>query len=209
MSAEILLIGSAQAFFLGAFAPVSGTSTLFISGTGNIASGAMPLFLRAVDSKNANLTLTLLASSRTYSWESLGDYWQRYNTACDVSASYFCNDWEYMPYSASQASGASSYITMFTSGSYRSARNYQLPLFMSCSGDGVANNNLSLFLYAQNNETVHSGSTTLFNLGHGISNGTITMTISGEMPSSSGLITMVCNSYDRAETTIKLFTSGI
>jgi hypothetical protein len=209
MSAETLLIGSAQAFFLGAFASSSGSSTLFISGTGNIASGAMPLFLKAVNSKNANLTLSLLASSKTYSWESLGDYWQRYNIACDISASYFCNDWEYMPYSASQASGASKYMTMVTSGSYRSARNYQLPLFMSCSGDGVLNKNLNLFLYAQNNETVHSGSTTLFNLGHGVSSGVVTLAMNGEMPSSSGLITLVCNSYDIAETTIKLFTSGI
>lgn len=209
MPSPIELIGIATMSFPAAFAASSGTATLFVSGTGNISSGAMPLYLRAADTKNSNMTLFMLAASKTYSWESLGNYWQSYNIACDSGATYFCQDWNYLPYSGVGASGKNAYLSMSISGAYRSARNYQMPLFMSCTGGGVINAFSTLFLYAQNNETKSSGAANLFTLGAAPYSGQITLSISGEMPSHSGSITMVCNSYDSSASTIKLFTSGI
>ena len=203
------LIGVATLSFPAAFTDASGSATLFIAGTGNISSGVMPLFLRAKDTTNSSLNLFMLAASKTYSWSSLGNPWQSYNIACDSGATYFCQDWEYLPYTSGAASGQNAYISLSISGSYRSARNYQLPMFLSCTGGGILNSSMNMFLYAANNETKSSGVSTLFTFASAPTSGQITMTVSGSMPTQSGSITMVCNSYDLTTSTIKLFTSGI
>lgn len=209
MPSPVQLIGVATLSFPAAFTDASGSANLFISGTGNISSGVMPLFLRAKDTTNSSLNLFMLAASKTYSWSSLGNPWQDYNIACNSGATYFCQDWEYMPYTGSSASGQNAYVPMSISGSYRSSRNYQLPMFLSCTGGGVLNSSLNMILYAANNETKSSGVSTLFTFASAPSSGEITMVVSGSMPDQSGSITMVCNSYDLATSTIKLFTSGI
>jgi len=209
MSTPVKLINSAIIFFPSAFDQSTGNLNLFISGTGNISSGVMPMFLLAKERAANSLSLFMSANSKTSSWESLGNIWQTYDIACDVSASYFCNDWEYIPYSSAGATGVNKYISMFTSGSYRSARNYQIPLFMSCTGGGVLNKTVNLFLHAKNNDTKISGYTDMFVFGHEISQSSATLFTSGTMPSSSGSLNLFCNSYDQTQSSIKLFTSGI
>ena len=47
MSVPIKINNAAYLYFTGSFDNASGTASLFISGTGNVSSGAMPLFLQA------------------------------------------------------------------------------------------------------------------------------------------------------------------
>ena len=99
MSNPIKLINSAILFFPSAFDQSSGNVNLFLSRTGNITSGVMPMFLLAKERASSSLSLFMPANSQTSTWESLSDYWQNYNIACDGAASYFCNDWEHIPVS--------------------------------------------------------------------------------------------------------------
>ena len=203
------ILNSIILYFPSSFAESSGVATLYLPGTNNQISGVMPMFLLAKERKNSNLSLFLRADSQTSFWSSLSDYWESYNISCDSGATYFCQNWENIPYSLSGASGINKYLTMAISGSYRSKRNYQMPLFMICTGGGVINNNINMFLYSENIETKASGNSTLFSIGHGLINDSATLFTSGVMPDSSGSMTLFCDSYDSIESTIKLFTSGI
>jgi hypothetical protein len=80
---------------------------------------------------------------------------------------------------------------------------------MYSSGDGVGFSSMPLYLYATNTESSQSGIITVAMSGHDIIDSNITMSISGENPNTSGLITMFCQSYEQAYETIKLFVSGI
>lgn len=209
MPAPIRTQNTAWLYFTGSYNDVSSAATLFMSGTGNISSGCMPLMLLAKNTATATLGLSLLARSKTNAWETLGSQWQTYNISCNTGATYFCQDWEYIPYYTGQATGSVAYMGLAISGAYRGYFNAGMPLYISNSGAGSSSNYLSLNMYAVNNETNFSGVSTLFALGHNSQNGNITLAISGAYTNSTGNIDLYCQAYDSIESTIKLFVSGI
>lgn len=209
MPAPTTLVNTAYLYFTGSFDSASGVATLFISGTGNMTSGLMPLFMQAKEEKSLSMPLYLSAIAKTSSWESLGNPWQSYNMQCSLGAPSYCQDWEHIPYSASQASGAAKTLNMYAKGAYRGYGSGAMPMFLYGSGDGIAFNTVPMHMYAVGNEYAQSGSITMAMSGHSYSTSNITLSISGENPNASGIITMFCQSYEQAYETIKLFVSGI
>jgi hypothetical protein len=209
MAAPTRRDNTAYLYFTGSFDSASGVANLFISGTANATSGAMPLFLQAKEEKSSTLSLYLASIAKTSSWESLGNPWQSYSVQCSLGAPSYCQDWEYIPYNGSQASGIQSSVTLFASGAHRGNGLGAMPLFLYSSGNGLSFDEIPLFLYAQNNEYISSGSITMAMSGHTNINSNIPITIFGQNPSASGSITIFCQSYGDAYETIKLFVSGI
>jgi len=209
MAAPTGISSSAYLYFSGSFDVASGTATLFISGTGNMASGAMPLFLKAKDTSSAQIPLYLSAFAKTSAWQSLSSQWDSYNISCNTGATNFCQDWEYIPYYAGQASGQQSSSTLFIKGAYRVSTSGAMPLFLLNDGSGLSEGSSTLFMYAENNETQSTGLTTLFMSGRSDISAYITLATSGAYPAQSGEMTIFCQAYDSSETTVKLFISGI
>ena len=209
MPATTRLDNTAYLYFTGSFDSASGVATLFISGTGNMSSGAMPLFIQAKEEKSSTIPLYLSSVAKTSSWESLGNIWPAYNIQCSIGAPNYCQDWEYIPYNASQATGLAKTMTMYASGAYRGRQSGCMPLYIYSSGDGVAFSSIPISLYANNTESQQSGFITAAMSGHDAIDSNITIAISGENPNASGVITMFCQSYEQAYETIKLFVSGI
>jgi hypothetical protein len=209
MSAPIKINNAAYLYFTGSFDNASGTASLFISGTGNVSSGAMPLFLQAKETKTESLSLYLAAISKTNSWESLGNQWSAYNISCSTGAPNFCQDWEYIPYFSAGTFGVKNEMTLFSKGAYRASISGAMPLFVNNSGEGFIDQSIGLFVYAENNELIKYDSITLNTVGHDAISSYLEMVMSGSYPNSSGYMTMFCDSYGDSTGIIKLFVSGI
>lgn len=209
MPAPIRTQNTAWLYFTGSYGDISSTATLFMSGTGNISSGCMPLMLLAKNTATATLGLSLLARSKTSAWETLSSTWSSYNISCNTGATYFCQDWEYIPYYTGQATGSVAHMTLAISGAYRGYFNAGMPLYITNSGGGLSSNYMALNMYAVNSERTASGIATLYSMGHNNQNGNITLAISGAYTNSTGNIDLYCQAYDSIESTIKLFVSGI
>jgi len=200
--------GSISLFYNGAFDSASTGFTLFASGAPGLLSGVLPLSLYAKESSSGFLSLYLAAYSKPGVWQDLGSPWQSYNLSCDVSASYFCQDWEYIPYVQNSASGSTNSFSLFMSGKYRGLLNNSMPLFIQNSGEGLKSSDLNMFLHAKNDEISSSGDFTVFMAGHNSINNNISAYISGAMPSSTGQLDIFCSGLGYIDNYFKLFING-
>jgi len=201
-------IQSLNLFFPGSFASASTGFTLFASGAPGLLSGTLPLHLYAKELSSGSVTLYMAAYSRPGVWEDLGSSWNSYNVSCDVTASYFCQDWEYIPYTTSSASGAVGSLAIFMSGKYRGTFNASMPMFISNSGQGVNEAYLNMFMHAEGSDALSSGNITIFSIGHDFISSNITSYISGAMPSVTGNLTIYCSGLGHINNHFTLFTRG-
>lgn len=209
MPTPIRTQNTAWLHFTGSYNDAYGSATLFMSGTGNITSGCMPLMLLAKNTASYSLGLVLLAKSKTGSWESISNQWTNLNISCNSGATSFCQDWEYIPYFAGQATGSAASMNLAISGSYRGYFAGGMPLYITNSGGGVSASYMNINLYAVNTETPQSGIGTLMTVGHGGLDNNLTLAISGAYAESSGTMDLYCQAYDSLDSIIKLFISGI
>jgi len=200
--------GSISLFYPGSFSSFATGFTLFATGSAGLVSGTLPLNLYAKEMASGTVSLYLAAYARPGVWESLGSPWQSYDTSCDVTASTFCQDWEYIPYTTASTSGTTNRLTMFMSGKYRGDVSGSMPMFIQNSGEGIKDSYLSIFMYAEGNEILSSGNITAFLAGHQNINSNITAYVSGAMPSVTGCLDMFCSGLGYIDNYFKLFING-